>query len=452
MRGISAWPDALSFTFEDREYRFAWDNPLVISPHDPGVLYGAANVVFRSEDDGASWDVISPDLTRNDLEEPGEFDPLTDIATFERCAISRFAESPVTPGVFWAGSDDGLIHLSKDGGESWTNVTPDGFPEWSMVSSIDASHHHAGTAYVATTRYQHGDYRPYLYRTHDYGETWSPITGGISDVDFTRVMREDPKRVGGCCTRARRAGSTCPWTTGSRGAACRPTCPPVPIHDMVVKDDDLVVGTHGRAFWILDDVTPLHEMSGRVGESGAYLFRPRGHAPLPGRAESVRDAGAGAGQVLLALAGDACDLLHGRDAGGRARAALPGRRGESAGRRGGDLLPARAGPRARCGSSSWTAGATRSRPRPASRTTRLKCGCRRARAQTGTCGTCATRAACGCPTTGSRSARSRGRSRRRASTGCGSRPAASRRPRRSASCGTLGSPPRTPICTSSSIC
>ena len=274
VRGISAWPDSLSFTFEDREYRFAWDNPLVISPHDPGVLYGAANVVFRTENDGASWEVISPDLTRNDLEEPGDFDPLTDIATFERCTISRFAESPVTPGVFWAGSDDGLIHVSTDGGESWTNVTPDGFPEWSMVSSIDASHHDAGTAYVATTRYQHGDYRPYLYRTHDYGETWRPITGGISDVDFTRVMREDPARKG-LLYAGTEGGVYVSVDDGESWSRLQTNLPPVPIHDMVVKDDDLVVGTHGRAWWILDDVTPLHEMSSTVGDSGAYLFKPR---------------------------------------------------------------------------------------------------------------------------------------------------------------------------------
>ncbi len=274
VRGISAWPDAISYMFADRKYRFAWDYPIVISPHDPGVLYCAANVVFRSENDGSSWEVISPDLTRNDLEERGEFDPLTDVAAFERCTISRFAESPVTPGVLWAGSDDGLIHLSADGGLTWKNVTPDGFPEWSLVSSIDASRHDAGTAYVAATRYQHGDYRPYLYRTHDYGATWREITGGIPDVDFTRVMREDPARRGLLYAGAE-GGVYASLDDGESWTPLQINLPHVPIHDMLVKEGDLVVGTHGRAFWVLDDLTPLHEVPGRIHDTGAYLFKPR---------------------------------------------------------------------------------------------------------------------------------------------------------------------------------
>ena len=260
--------------FEERKYRFAWDYPIVVSPHDSGVLYCAANVVFRSEDDGSSWEVISPDLTRNDLEERGDFDPLSDIATFERCTISRFAESPVTPGVFWSGSDDGLIHVSLDGGSTWKNVTPDGFPEWSLVSSIDASHHDAGTLYVATTRYQHGDYKPYLYKTHDYGATWSEITGGVSEVDFTRVMREDPARAG-LLYAGTEGGVYASVDDGETWSRIQVNLPPVPIHDMVVKEDDLIVGTHGRAFWILDDLTPLHEVSSGMHDSGAYLFKPK---------------------------------------------------------------------------------------------------------------------------------------------------------------------------------
>ena len=274
VRGISAWPDAISFMFEERKYRFAWDYPIVVSPHDSGVLYCAANVVFRSEDDGSSWEVISPDLTRNDLEERGDYDPFTDIATFERCTISRFAESPVTPGVFWTGSDDGLIHLSVDGGATWKNVTPDGFPEWSLVSSVDASHHDAGTAYVATTRYQHGDYKPYLYKTHDYGATWQQITGGISEVDFTRVLREDPARKG-LLYAGTEGGVYVSVDDGESWQPLQLNLPYVPIHDMVVKADDLIVGTHGRAFWVLDDLTPLHEVSSGVHNSGAYLFKPR---------------------------------------------------------------------------------------------------------------------------------------------------------------------------------
>lgn len=273
-RNITVWPDALGYTTEGRKYRFQWDYPIVVSPHDPNVLYCAGNVVFRSTDEGSSWEVISPDLTRNDLAEREPFDPLTDIATFERCTISRFAESPLVRGLFWTGADDGLIHISRDGGKTWRNVTPDGLPEWSPVSSIDPSPHEPGAAYVAFNRYHHGDYRPHLYKTHDYGKTWQKITEGIPDTDFTRVLREDPGQRG-LLYAGTEGGVYVSFDDGVSWQPFQQNFPPVPVHAMLVKEGDLVVATHGRGFWILDDLTPLHQLTAQVAGAPGHLFRPR---------------------------------------------------------------------------------------------------------------------------------------------------------------------------------
>ena len=273
-RNITVWPDITGLTVKDRRYRFQWDYPIVISPHDPNVLYCAGNVVFRSTNEGASWEVISPDLTRNDLAEREPVDPLTNIAPFERCTISRFAESPLEPGMFWAGADDGLIHVSRDGGETWENVTPEDLPEWSHISGLDPSHHEPGAAYVAAIRYHFGDYRPYLYKTHDYGRSWEKITSGIADIDFTRAVREDPSRRG-LIYAGTEGGVYVSLDDGASWQSMQLNLPPVPVHAMVVKDGDLVVATHGRSFWILDDLTPLHQLTDEVADSPVYLFRPR---------------------------------------------------------------------------------------------------------------------------------------------------------------------------------
>ncbi|CAI8040573.1 hypothetical protein GBAR_LOCUS22599 [Geodia barretti] len=216
VRVVTVWPDLTGLTVPSRKYRFEWDSPIAFSPHDPNVLYSAANVVFRSVDDGSSWEVISPDLTRDDVSDREDFDPDTNIAPFERCAISRFAESPVQQGVFWTGSSDGLIHVSRDGGATWADVTPDGLPEWTPIYGLEASPHDAGTAYVAAARYQHGDYMPYLFRTSDYGATWTAISEGIPEGDYTRVIREDPEREG-LLYAGTEGGFTSRSTMGTRG-------------------------------------------------------------------------------------------------------------------------------------------------------------------------------------------------------------------------------------------
>ena len=284
VRVVTVWPDLTGLTVPGRRYRFEWDNPIVFSPHDPDVLYSAANVVFRSLDEGASWEVISPDLTRDDTSDREEYDPHTNIAPFERCAISRFAESPLRQGVFWTGSSDGMIHVSQDGGANWNDVTPDGLPEWTPMYGLEASPHDAGTAYVAAARYQHGDYMPYLFRTNDYGATWTAISDGIAEGDYTRVIREDPERQGllyagteGGVYVSFNDGES--WHSLQLGTSTNfaGALPAVPIHDMVIRDGDLAVATHGRGLWILDDLSILHQFGDFEDDPPrrAHLFRPR---------------------------------------------------------------------------------------------------------------------------------------------------------------------------------
>ena len=200
VRIITVWPEIYGgWGAKDLKYRFQWTYPIVLSPHDPNILYAAGNVLFRSADEGMSWKAISPDLTRQDVSklEPSGGPINKDTTGAEHyCTIFAFAESPHQPGVFWVGSDDGLIHLSRNDGETWDNVTPKELPEWALISMIEVSPHDPATAYVAATRYKLDDVQPYLYKTHDYGQTWQRITAGIPAHDFTRVIREDPARRG----------------------------------------------------------------------------------------------------------------------------------------------------------------------------------------------------------------------------------------------------------------
>jgi photosystem II stability/assembly factor-like uncharacterized protein len=287
-RIITVWPEAYGgWGPKDLKYRFQWTYPILISPHDPNVLYCAGNRVFRSTNEGTSWEPISPDLTRNDPEKLGPSGgPITKDTTGAEhyCTIFAFTESPHERGLFWAGSDDGLIHLSRDGGASWEEVTPRVLPEWSTVCTIEVSPHDPATAYVAATRYKLDDFHPYLLKTNDYGRTWQPITDGLPADAITRVIRADPERRGLLFAGAE-TGVYVSFDDGASWQELTRNLPAVPIYDLAVKDGDLVAATHGRSFWVLDDLSPLRRMSDEIARSDVYLFPPRQTyrtRPLPG--------------------------------------------------------------------------------------------------------------------------------------------------------------------------
>ncbi|MBI4429083.1 MAG: glycosyl hydrolase [Ignavibacteriales bacterium] len=277
---INVWPEnPMGGGAESMKYRFQWTFPIVLSPHDPNVLYATGNHVFKTTNDGKSWDMISPDLTRNDKSKQGPSGgPITKDNTGVEyyCTIFTFAESSVQKGVLWAGSDDGLIHVSTDAGANWKNVTPKDLPEWSRISLIDVSPHDAGTAYVAAKRYQLDDFKPYIYRTTDFGKTWRKIVRGISAYEFVHAVREDPNKKGMLYAGTER-GVWVSFDDGENWQPLQMNLPVVPIHDLMVqaREKDLVVATHGRSFWILDDLTPLYQLSDAVARSNMFFYQPR---------------------------------------------------------------------------------------------------------------------------------------------------------------------------------
>jgi photosystem II stability/assembly factor-like uncharacterized protein len=277
-RNINAWPlNPMGHDAKDAKYRFQWTFPIVISPHDPNTLYIGSSVVFKSTDEGSSWMPISPDLTRND---PKTLGPSGGPITKDQTSVEYYgtvftiAESPLEKGVIWSGSDDGLIHVTTDGGTTWTNVTPKGLPEWARVSIIEASSHAKGTAYVAANRFQLDDLAPYLYKTTDYGKSWTQISAGIARSEFARVIREDPIRAGLLYAGTER-GVWVSFDDGAHWQRLQRNLPPVPVHDLAVKSGDLVAGTHGRAFWILDDLSVLRQYAAGLTDKELHLFKPR---------------------------------------------------------------------------------------------------------------------------------------------------------------------------------
>lgn len=275
---INVWPEVYNgIGPKNLKYRFPWTFPILFSPHDPNVLYSTGNAVFRSTDEGMSWTPISPDLTRNDpskLEPSGG--PITkDTSGAEHyCTIATFRESPHEPGVFWSGSDDGLLHLSRDGGANWQNVTPPELPEWSFIRTVEPSPHDKATVYLAATRYKLDDPAPYLYRTTDYGQTWTKIVNGIPADDYTRVIRADPARPG-LLYAGTETGLYVSLDDGVNWLRWQANFPVVPVYDLLVKENDLIAGTHGRSFWIMDDLTVLHQLAAEANPPSLRLFQPR---------------------------------------------------------------------------------------------------------------------------------------------------------------------------------
>ncbi len=277
-RDVNPWPDnPMGHDAADPKYRFQWTYPIVISPHDPNTLYVGSSVIFKSTNDGQSFAPISPDLTRHDPRTLGSSGgPITKDQTSVEYygTVFTIAESPEKAGVIWAGSDDGLVNVTRDAGKNWTNVTPKGIPEWSRISIIEASHFSPGTAYVASNHYQMDDMRPYIYKTTDYGATWRLITNGIPASEFVRVVREDPERAGLLYAGTER-GVWVSFDNGANWQTLRRNLPIVPIHDLAVKEGDLIAATHGRSFWILDDLSALRQMSPTIVSSQAHLFKSR---------------------------------------------------------------------------------------------------------------------------------------------------------------------------------
>jgi photosystem II stability/assembly factor-like uncharacterized protein len=260
----------------DLAHRFQWVSPLMLSPHDPDALYTAGEVVWKSTDHGNSWTQISGDLTRNDKsKQQPSGGPLTnDITSVEYYdTVFALTESPLKKGTLWVGTDDGLVHVTTDDGQHWTKVTPK-MPDWTTIDLIEASPHDANTAYVAVDRHKLDDFKPYVFKTTDLGKTWSSIVNGIPDGAYVHAVREDPKKRG-LLYAGTELGVFVSFDDGAHWQPLQLNLPPSPIHDLVVKDDDLVVATHGRSFWVLDDLTPLRQVTAQSLGADMILYQPQ---------------------------------------------------------------------------------------------------------------------------------------------------------------------------------
>jgi photosystem II stability/assembly factor-like uncharacterized protein len=306
LRNVTIWPDnTMGAGAEAMKYRFQWTFPLVYSPHDPSLLYAGGSVLFKTVNGGQSWEPISGDLTRNDKSKQGPTGgPITkDNTSIEYYdTIFTVIESPLKKGLIWVGTDDGLVQLTQDGGKRWENVTPKDLPEWSQINTIEASPFDAGTAYVAATRYKLDDFAPFLYKTTDFGKTWTKIVSGIGEKAFTRTIREDPNHrdllVAGTET-----GIYISFNGGQKWQSFQMNLPVVPICDIAFhkRENELVVATQGRAFWIFDDLPMLYQLNASVLQEKVHLFQPkdtyrtlRGGFRMPGQGSAGQNPPSGA--------------------------------------------------------------------------------------------------------------------------------------------------------------
>lgn len=293
-RAVNVWPDdPMGHGAEDMKYRFQWNSPIFFSPHNKKKLYTTSNYVHVTYNEGQSFEIISPDLTRNDsttLKTSGG--PITKDNTGVEYYGTIFAavESPFEKELIWTGSDDGLVHITRNGGKNWTNVTPKKMPEWMMINCIEVDPFTAGGAYVVGTRYKSGDYTPYIYKTEDYGKTWKLITKGIASEHFTRVLRVDPKRKG-LLYAGTENGMYISFDDGANWNSFQLNLPIVPITDLAVKNDNLIAATQGRSFWIIDDLTPLHQLNDRLISNELFLYKPMDSYRMGGSSRKSKTAG-----------------------------------------------------------------------------------------------------------------------------------------------------------------
>ena len=278
-RSVNIWPDNPAGSgAEVMKYRFNWNFPILFSPNDPNKLYAGSNYMHLSTNGGQSWETISGDLTRNMPETiKSSGGPITQDNTGAEYYANIFAiaESELEDGVIWTGSDDGLIHVTKDGGKTWENVTPplNISPKLNMINCIDVSPFEKGKVYVAATSYKFGDYTPYLYKTDNYGKTWELITNGIPENYYTRALRSDKKRPG-LLYSGTEWGMFISFDDGENWSDFQLNLPITSIRDIHVKENDLILATHGRSFWMIDDLTPLHQLNEKSKESNVILFKP----------------------------------------------------------------------------------------------------------------------------------------------------------------------------------
>jgi len=293
-RAINVWPDdPMGHGAEDMKYRFQWNYPIFFSPHNKKKMYTTSNHVHVTTNEGQSFEVISPDLTRNDPKTLGPSGgPITKDNTGVEYYATIFAavESPFEKDLIWTGSDDGLVHITTDGGKNWQNVTPKKMPEWMMINCIEVDPFTAGGAYIVGTKYKTGDYNPYIYKTEDYGKSWELITNGIPNEHFTRALRSDPNRKG-LLYAGTESGMYISFDDGANWKPFQLNLPLVPITDLTIKNNNLIAATQGRSFWLIDDLTPLHQLNNELVSRDDFIFKPMDSYRMGGSKRKSRTAG-----------------------------------------------------------------------------------------------------------------------------------------------------------------